>query len=89
MSGGWFTRNAPEQVLAVLLGMLGVDERFKGLGLGALLLRDAVQNDMKAAALAGARARVVDPIGERAASFYTHFGFTKLPGTTRMALRLA
>ena len=88
VSGGWFARNAPEQVSAVLLGMLGVDERFKGQGLGASLLRDAVQNAMKVVALAGARALVVDPTGERAASFYEHFGFTRLPGTTRMALKL-
>ena len=89
MGGGWFVRNAPEQVPAVLLGMLGVDERFKGRGLGASLLRDAVQNAMKVASLAGARALVVDPTGEQAASFYEHFGFMSLPGTSRMALRLA
>lgn len=89
VGGGWFVRNAPEQVPAVLLGMLGVDERFKGRDLGASLLRDAVQNAMKVASLAGARALVVDPTGEQAASFYEHFGFTRLPGTSRMALRLA
>ena len=89
VGGGWFVRNAPEQVPAVLLGMLGVDERFKGRDLGASLLRDAVQNAMKVASLAGARALVVDPTGEQAASFYEHFGFMSLPGTSRMALRLA
>ena len=89
VSGGWFACDAHEQVPAVLLGMLGVDERFKGQGLGASLLRDAVQNAMKVATLAGAHALVVDPTGERAASFYEHFGFTRLPGTTRMALKLA
>ena len=88
VSGGWFARNAPEQVPAVLLGMLGVDERFKGHGLGASLLRDAIQNAMKIASLAGARALVVDPTGPDAAAFYEHFGFTKLPGTSRMVLKL-
>ena len=88
VSGGWFARNAPEQVPAVLLGMLGVDERFKGHGLGASLLRDAIQNAMKVASLAGARALVVDPTGPDAAAFYEHFGFMRLPGTSRMALRL-
>ena len=88
VSGGWFARNAPEQVPAVLLGMLGVDERFKGLGLGASLLRDAIQNAMKVASLAGARALVVDPTGPDAAVFYEHFGFARLPGTSRMALKL-
>ena len=86
--GGWFSRNAPEQVPAVLLGMLGVDERFKGRGLGASLLRDAICNALKVASLAGARALIVDPTGEDAASFYAHFGFSQLPGTNRMALKL-
>ena len=35
VDGGWFVRNSPSQVPAVLLGMMGVDEKFKGLGLGA------------------------------------------------------
>lgn len=86
--GGWFARNAPEQVPSVLLGMLGVDKRFKGMGLGASLLRDAIQNAMKVAHLAGARALIVDPSCEEAASFYEHFGFAHLPGTHRMALKL-
>lgn len=88
VSGGWFARNAPEQVPAVLLGMLGVDERFKGHGLGASLLCDAIQNAMKVASLAGARALVVDPTGPDAAAFYERFGFMRLPGTFRMALKL-
>ncbi len=86
--GGWFSRNAPDQVPAVLLGMMGVDKRFKGLGLGASLLQDAIKNAMKVAELAGARALVVDPTGSSAAAFYKHFGFTELPGTERMALKL-
>lgn len=88
ISGGWFSRNAPEQVPAVLLGMMGVDERFKGYGLGASLLQDAIKNAMKVANLAGARALIVDPTGPNAASFYKHFGFKELSGTDRMALKL-
>lgn len=87
--GGWFVRNAPESVPAVLLGMLGVDKRFKGQGLGASLLRDAILNAMKVASLAGARALVVDPIDDSAAAFYEHFGFSHLSGTSRMALKIA
>ena len=85
---GWLARNAPDQVPAVLLGMLGVDERFAGQDLGSSLLRDAVVNALKVANIAGARAILVDPTGEKAASFYAHFGFVKLPGTDRMALKL-
>lgn len=88
VNGGWLVRNAPRQVPVVLLGMLGVDERFKGQGLGASLLQDAILNALKVAHLAGARALVVDPTGDSAVSFYEHFGFARLPGTNRMALKL-
>ncbi len=86
--GGWISRNAPEQVPAVLLGMMGVDERYKGRGLGASLLRDAIINATKISQLAGARALVVDPASEDAASFCGHFGFSRLGHTGRMALKL-
>lgn len=62
---GWISKIAPSQVPAVVLGMLGVDEDFKGMGLGAALLRDAVLNASKVAAIAGARTLVVDPVEER------------------------
>lgn len=88
VSGGWFARNSPDQVPVVLLGMLGVDERFKGMGLGSSLLQDAISNALKVSALAGAKALVVDPTGPSAEGFYSHFGFTALPGTGRMALKL-
>ena len=88
VSGGWFRRNATSQVPAILLGMLGVDERYQGMGLGAQLLRDAILNSLKVSELAGARALVVDQTGEAASAFYHRFGFSDLPGTTRMVLRL-
>ncbi|WP_165061698.1 MULTISPECIES: GNAT family N-acetyltransferase [unclassified Adlercreutzia] len=88
IDGGWFVRNAPQQVPAILLGMMGVDERFQGCGLGASLLRDAIQNALKVANLAGARALIVDPLSETAELFYEHFGFMRLSGTNRMALKL-
>lgn len=87
--GGWFVRNAPESVPVVLLGMLGVDEHFKGQGLGASLLRDAIKNAMRVASLAGARALIVDPVDDSAAAFYEHFGFSRLSGTNRMALKIS
>lgn len=88
VSGGWFRRNAPGQVPTILLGMLGVDEHYQGMGLGAQLLRDAILNSLKVSELASARALVVDPAGETASAFYRRFGFSDLLGTTRMVLRL-
>lgn len=88
VTGGWFTRNAPDPVPAILLGMMGVDRAFKGQGLDAALLRDAIENALKVAELAGAKALIVDPTGPEAESFYGHFGFRLLPGTKRMAIPL-
>lgn len=88
VSGGWFIRNATDPVPAVLLGMMGVDEAFKGQGLGAALLQDAIGNAMKVARIAGAKALIVDPTGPEAESFYGRFGFKRLPGTNRMAIPL-
>lgn len=88
VGGGWLTRNAPSQVPAVLLGMLGVDDDFKGMGLGAALLRDAIINASKVAAIAGARALVVDPVDDSAAAFYARFGFKRIGDSGRMAIRL-
>lgn len=86
--GGGLARNAPSQVPAVLLGMLGVDDDFKGMGLGAALLRDASINASKVAAIAGARALVVDPADDSAAESYARFGFSPIGDSGRMAIRL-
>ncbi len=88
IGGGWLARNAPSQAPVVLLGMLGVDDDFKGMGLGAALLRDAIINASKVAAIAGARALVVDPVDDSAAAFYTRFGFRRIGESGRMAIRL-
>lgn len=88
VAGGWMPRNASDQIPAVLLGMLGIDEKYKGMGLGAQLLRDVIENALKVAAIAGAKALVVDPTGPDAEAFYEHFGFSRLPGTRRMAMSL-
>lgn len=79
IQGGWLRRNAPEQVPVILLGMMGVDTRYKGCGLGAALLRDAIKKSLEIAQIIGAKALLVDPSSESAESFYAHFGFKEMP----------
>ena len=86
--GGWLARNTPEQIPVVLLGRLAIDLRHQGEGLGAMLLRDAVARALTASSQIGARALVVDPLDEKAAGFYEHYGFTHLRNTTRMFAKL-
>ena len=60
-------------VPAVRMGRLAVDQNFKGKGLGAALLADALRRAMTAEI--AAYAFVVDAKDESAAEFYAHHGF--------------
>ena len=60
-------------VPAVRMGRLAVDQRFKGKGLGAALLADALRR--AATAEIATCAFVVDAKDESAADFYAHHGF--------------
>lgn len=64
-------------VPAVRMGRLAVDQSFKGKGLGAALLADALRRAVNAEI--AAYAFVVDAKDEDAASFYAHHGFMALP----------
>ena len=64
-------------VPAVRMGRLAVDHSFKGEGLGAALLADALRR--AATADIAAYAFVVDAKNEAAASFYAHHGFMAMP----------
>lgn len=79
IQGGWLKRNSPEQVPVILLGMMGVDVHYKGRGLGAALLRDAIKKSLEIAQIIGAKALLVDPSSKSAEMFYAHFGFKKMP----------
>ena len=64
-------------VPAVRMGRLAVSDSFKGKGLGAALLADALRR--AATAEIAAYALVVDAKDESAAGFYAHHGFVVLP----------
>ena len=87
--GGWLRRNTPDRIPAVLIGMLGVDRRFQGEGLGWKLLQDAIMRAQSISRQLGSRAIVVDPYDEAARAFYAHFGFSPIPGSSSMYLKLA
>ena len=65
-------------VPAVLIGWLGRDQSYAGLGLGEALLFDAIKT--VAEAPIGAHAIFADAIDEKAAAFYAAFGFAALIG---------
>lgn len=88
LTSSWLKRNAPEQIPAVLLGMMGVDKNFQGQGLGSSLLRDAILKSLNVSNAIGAKALVLDPVNDAAESFYKHYGFKNIPGCTKLYLPL-
>lgn len=72
-------RQSPPQIPAVLLGRLAVDRRFQGRGLGAALLRHAMELTVVAADAVGIRLLVVNALDEEAARFYRRFGLEPSP----------
>jgi GNAT superfamily N-acetyltransferase len=81
-------RGAPHSIPAILLARLALDSGLHGRGLGQQLLVDALSRAVTAVLAAGGRLVVVDAIDQRAASFYEHHGFRRLPGTTSLRLAL-
>jgi predicted N-acetyltransferase YhbS len=91
-----YARGLPDtfEIGMVLLARLAISVDRQGLGLGRDLLIDAIAQAAAAGEHAAARFIAVDPIDDRARSFYTAFGFRDIPGDgeegkgRRMYLRL-
>lgn len=64
-------------VPAIRMGRLAVDQAFKGQGLGAALLADAIERAVRSEI--AAFALMVDAESPVAAAFYQHHGFIALP----------
>lgn len=79
-----------ESLPVTLLGRLAVDVRFKGHGLGSILLLDALKRSFDTASRSlGSIGVVVDPLDADAVSFYPRFGFILLPDSGKMFLPMA
>lgn len=75
-----FRRRLPKYpVPVVLLGRLAVAESRQGMGLGSILLADALQRIAQAIQVMAVYAVVVDALNDQAAEFYRQFGFISLP----------
>jgi predicted N-acetyltransferase YhbS len=72
-------RNSPRDVPLISLGRLAVAIEFQGLGIGALLLRDAIARSLAATEHVSAKFMRVDAKDGDVAKFYERFGFTADP----------
>jgi GNAT superfamily N-acetyltransferase len=74
------TRNMPDPLPCVLLGRLAIDEKFKGIGVGSALLKDAMMRVVSVSQLTGVVGLITHPLNENAKSFYLKYGFIECPG---------
>lgn len=63
----------------VLLGRLAVAESHQGMGLGSILLADALQRIAQASQVMAVYAVVVVALNDQAAEFCRQFGFISVP----------
>lgn len=70
---------AAHPVPVILLARLAVDDRERGKGLGAGLLKDALLRVVAAADIIGCRAVMVHAKDDAAGAFYRRFGFEPAP----------
>lgn len=68
-------KNLPQRVPAILIGKLATDIEFQGQGLGKILLMNAMGRIKRLSEEVGIYLICVDAIDEKAASFYTKYGF--------------
>ena len=70
-------------VPASLIGRLAVDERFRGKGIGEMLLMDALARCLDVSRQVACAAVIVDAKDDAATSFYLKYGFMELPGVAK------
>lgn len=73
---------------ATLLGRLARDDRWRGQGIGELLLMSALSRAVASTASVGSVAVVTDPKSAKAADFYRQNGFRELGSGRRMYLSM-
>ena len=69
------TGQTPDPVPCLLLGQLATDTRWAGQGMGTGLVKHALERCVKAAALIGGRALMVNAVDAPAAQFWRQRGF--------------
>ena len=79
-------RGMPDKIPAILLGKLALDQSLHGHGLGGQLLYDVYQRVLTVSRDLGARYLVVDALDDEAATFYEHYGFTRMIGEHSLRL---
>lgn len=72
-------KNQPEQIPAILLARMAVDQRHRGKGLGASLLKHFMLKALEVSGSVGVRVLLIHAKDEEAQAFYAHYGFVESP----------
>ncbi|MFM9970361.1 MAG: GNAT family N-acetyltransferase [Burkholderiales bacterium] len=83
---GSVRRNMPEPIPVAILARLAVHNDWRGRGLGADLLKDAVLRATRLASEMGIRALVCHAISTEAKRFYLHHAFVESPSEPMMLM---
>jgi len=67
-----------------LLGRLAIDTKYQGMGIGRILLIDALKRSYGISKEIGSFGVIVDPIDKDAERFYEKYDFIKLPDSEKM-----
>lgn len=79
-----------EALAVTLIGRLAIDVKFKGQGLGGIILLDALKRSFDIAnKILGSIGVIVDPLDDDAIAFSEKFGFILLPDSGKMFLPMA
>ena len=84
-----FKKKLPKSYASIpttLLGRLAVDNNYQGQEIGKILLIDALKRCFLLSKSIGSFAVIVDPLDKEAESFYSKYGFIKLPDSGKMFL---
>lgn len=82
-------RGSPDQIPAMLLARLALDQSLQGQRYGSVLLADALAKVVEASDLVAARFVVVDAIDSQAEGFYAKHGFVETPVAGRMVRKIS
>ena len=84
---------SPAEIPAVLLARLALDVSLQGtgtgMGMGGVLLADALMRIVTATRTVAARFVVVDDRDEVVAAFYEHYGFRRIPDSMRLVQKVS
>lgn len=77
-----------DRIPATLIGRFALDLRYQGTGMGAAMLVDALRRCAAASLTIASYGVAVDPVNEKAYSFYAKHGFTPLPDSGKMLISM-